>query len=378
MTKATPTRTPSIPGGFKVFVDTETPNLRVYRAGQTFPISARPCVGNYNAVRCARFNPSVEVPYLPKPPNANDMYRQLSLEADRKISPAKNKAYKKFVSRVQNEVSAMLLVDLGESKKSYAMISARLKQLRDAYNGLKRGHWKRVASVLQIPPSTVNRKYGGRRLQYGRTSFKQSLANQWLELRFGWVPLMEDIFNSVEILQAPLDNYRSVAASGREPLDSYSKDLYSLFQTTGYTRVGYRANVRVTNPRLAEANRLGLVNPASVAWELLPFSFVIDWFVDVGSVIGSLTDLAGVEVTDVQLNTKFSAEHLMDIKYPFPDGSFHKCSASYVMEAFSRESASIEPPSLEFTNPVGGKIRSLNQLALLVQTFSKTNPRKLI
>lgn len=38
---------------------------------------------------------------------------------------------------------------------------------------------------------------------------------------------------------------------------------------------------------------LGLTNPASVAWELVPFSFVVDWFAPVGDWLNALDATLG-------------------------------------------------------------------------------------
>lgn len=60
-------------------------------------------------------------------------------------------------------------------------------------------------------------------------------------------------------------------------------------------KVQHIADVRVTNPNLLLASRLGLTNPASIAWELVPFSFVVDWFGTVGEFLASWTDFDGLE-----------------------------------------------------------------------------------
>jgi hypothetical protein len=54
----------------------------------------------------------------------------------------------------------------------------------------------------------------------------------------------------------------------------------------------------VSNPNLYLASQLGFVNPAAIAWELVPFSFVVDWFVNVGEFLNNFTDLWGLTVTD--------------------------------------------------------------------------------
>jgi hypothetical protein len=39
---------------------------------------------------------------------------------------------------------------------------------------------------------------------------------------------------------------------------------------------------------------LGLTNPLNVAWELVPFSFVVDWFIPIGSFFDGLVPPQGV------------------------------------------------------------------------------------
>jgi len=50
-----------------------------------------------------------------------------------------------------------------------------------------------------------------------------------------------------------------------------------------------------------------LTNPALVAWELVPFSFVADWFVPIGSWLTAIAPLIGITPQDV-FRTVFSEE----------------------------------------------------------------------
>ena len=52
-----------------------------------------------------------------------------------------------------------------------------------------------------------------------------------------------------------------------------------------YVRLDYRT----VNPVLAAMQKLGVANPASLAWELLPYSFVVDWFLPIGQYLNSWT-----------------------------------------------------------------------------------------
>jgi hypothetical protein len=52
--------------------------------------------------------------------------------------------------------------------------------------------------------------------------------------------------------------------------------------------------LRVTCTMTAELETLGLLNPLSLAWELLPYSFVIDWFLPIGDYLAATTASAGM------------------------------------------------------------------------------------
>lgn len=380
MTKATPTTAPTGPGKWKVFDNIDTPDLVVRREGMTHPASMRPCIGIYSAYRLGRFNYVVESSWIPRPWNANNMPAGLMNPSSNDFVRARNKAYSAFVDKVHGEAAAMIAVDLGESHKSFNMIASRAKQLRDAIKALKQGNFVRLRRTLMIPPEMVSVKglvMNKKRLMYNkRRTFKESLADQWLEFHFGWRPLVEDIFNAAKALTVPLDNYRSVLGSGKveyhEPIG-----MAPYVQYKGSLRLGYRANVRVTNPRLVDASRLGLLNPASIAWELAPFSFVADWAVNIGQMIGSLTDLAGVEISDTQETTKQTCE--MSFLIEASRGEVKaKSSATYNLDSFQRNIVAVPAPNFAFSNVVGGKTRSLTQLALLSQAFSKISTRRII
>jgi hypothetical protein len=54
--------------------------------------------------------------------------------------------------------------------------------------------------------------------------------------------------------------------------------------------------LEVVNPNLHTIQQMGLTNPLVVAWELIPFSFVADWFIQVGDYLTALTALQGLTV----------------------------------------------------------------------------------
>ena len=87
--------------------------------------------------------------------------------------------------------------------------------------------------------------------------------------------------------------------------------------------VGIRGNTRVTNQNAYLANRVGMINPATVAWELVPFSFAIDWFLPVTSFLDSYTDQVGWSVDRLHISMKDECDNSWVIQNPWdtPDVS---------------------------------------------------------
>lgn len=46
------------------------------------------------------------------------------------------------------------------------------------------------------------------------------------------------------------------------------------------------------------ATQYGIANPALVLWEMVPFSFAVDWFLDIGGYLESLGALNGLVIDD--------------------------------------------------------------------------------
>jgi hypothetical protein len=61
----------------------------------------------------------------------------------------------------------------------------------------------------------------------------------------------------------------------------------------GIHRCKVRLDYELDNPALVQASAVGLTNPLEVAWEVVPFSFVVDWFYPVGDYLSSLDAAVG-------------------------------------------------------------------------------------
>lgn len=197
--------------------------------------------------------------------------------------PVQQVAFGRFRDKVQEE--AMLAVNIAERKQAFAMIANRCKTLVSSVSLLRKGKWRKAVRVLGINETRP------------RKLLPKDPAKLWLEWHFGWSPLISDIHSAVEILQKEFKP-RKVRVARRGTGHAQAVSKYVNVQTDWRIHVLLQAHVHVKNENLFLANQLGLVNPASVAWELIPFSFLVDWFIPVGEFLSSFTDFCGLELTD--------------------------------------------------------------------------------
>lgn len=123
-------------------------------------------------------------------------------------------------------------------------------------------------------------------------------GNNYLEFHFGWEPLMKDIEASVDLFTNPLRVPYGNRVIGRGSY-AYTQPRTAI-NWTSYTFVSHvaiRATVKLDNLNAYRLEQLGLLNPAVLAWEVIPFSFVVDWFVNIGDFLSSFTDFIGLSLT---------------------------------------------------------------------------------
>lgn len=277
-------------GPFTRVVDTKFPggsNLRSFWCTRTWYRSKtkrhkRPNPFTMITAKCTYNSPN----YTPDVPNS--WYGQAASGGNPQLDAiANNTARSRWIGKVRDSQAASLAVTLAEWQQSERMIVTRAGQLLSGIRAAKRGDVKGLEKALGI-----------KRKQRNRRASARDASGLWLEYHFGWEPLIGDIHNAVKVL-ASNPPAQTVRATGRYHYKAKEGSLtnYTWWRDVNYlTRTLIQGDVFVSNPNLALANQLGLVNPATVAWELVPFSFVVDWFIPVGKFLDSFSDLLGYRV----------------------------------------------------------------------------------
>lgn len=270
------------------------------------------------------------------------------------------------------------LVFLGELRPTLAMIKKKARVLTQDVSKTK---------------ENLRRFFGN---SPKRRSVKHA-ADAWLEYSFGWLPLMMDIRNAVANLQ-PEPEYRVIVGTGEDTsggtpifLGTGSSDPYNylrsdVFQTDKtVSRVKCAAEVSMSLLGLTEKQGLYFRDGADSwgvtlrdfipsAWELLPYSFLIDYFTNVGDIVAApwvqrnaITWQYQTSVATRTLN--FSIRNLVSKRDAFMwyvDVNASPGSIRYGTKTIKREPIVSVIPPFYLQYPEMGNLRWANMLALWI------------
>lgn len=122
----------------------------------------------------------------------------------------------------------------------------------------------------------------------------KDVADAWLEVTYGWKPLLSSIYGVADqLLNKTMSSASVVKTSFRDlaspisrkasfSIGDYQCSVPSVFNQTSEYRcqIGMSFLTREGGPSSSKWTSL---NPISIGYELMPYSFVLDWFYDVGS-----------------------------------------------------------------------------------------------
>lgn len=229
----------------------------------------------------------------------------------RDIGPSADEQFN--TTRVRNRLAEKLhdkafnSIDLGsalfaEGKESLAMMASAADHLIRGFRHFKRGEFRKVGRLMRAHPEWS-----------ARTLHKEAGA-KWLSYNFGWAPLVQSFadFHSVMHQEAFSGEAHATVRGNYLYKDPPSGYVYTIREFSGRWSVTGRVKYKVTNPNLLLASRLGLTNPAQWLWEATPFSWVVDYMVNVGSVLDSFDNWAGVEITDSSETWYVNESHMTE------------------------------------------------------------------
>lgn len=246
------------------------------------------------------------------------------------VQPVEADATDRCLSKAR-DMRVNVPVFFAEGKKSVDLLYGSAQTLAKAYGAFRKGRFKQAAKALGIKKPT------------------RTAAGHWLAYQYGWKPIVSDAVGAATMLYDWLERREErtmvLKSSGKIPSFSFKKLspewLYLgphpqlvgwIMIYTAERTIKSRAGLRLTPSwSVARAqSQLGMT-PSDIlntAWELTPFSFVFDWFVDIGGWLEQQSALQGFSVLDGFITTETTYKGLA-LEWPY--GSMYSQPDSQIL-----------------------------------------------
>jgi hypothetical protein len=237
----------------------------------------------------------------------------------------------------------------------------------------------------------------------------KAISQTWLESSFGWRPFINDLEDAAsaynELCNKEALRYKKIRAVGKaDPIYLPSLSAYGpVNYPSGSNSVEQRSR-KVTDECICvirgevkaqaatttmDKLRIFGLQPSEfipTVWELLPWSFLVDYFTNIGDILeNAVTDTSNVawlemstikkRVTDTLIVPDNSAmRSTQGSKYIYSRGNRSTCHAERRLVTRTG-TVNLSIPPLMFELP-GSSIKQLNMVALFTQATSELHPQK--
>lgn len=252
-----------------------------------------------------------------------------------------------------------LLTAFGERKKSIAMIQKRVGQAVPLITNYKKESQRLERKIRKA----VNAPKKVKRLL-------KLLSDLRLEFSFGWSPIASDLYKLGNEIMPPIF-FADVSASYVEEQSIKTTPFGYTGGYSGMVKLKAFCQVSMSDPFASSASQIGLTDPLDTAWELVPWSFAVDWIWPLGDYLSQINMFSGLKVVSSSLTIRQTGDG--NLTYTSP-GPANGASSELKLKHYRR--SSLPSPSLPrfVDSPFGSLSRTFNQLALLGQLAGKTRP----
>lgn len=189
-------------------------------------------------------------------------------------------------------------IAVAEGRKTIALVLDTTRKLALSFRAARRGDYS--AAVRHLGAEPRSKKFSSK-----------DLSARVLEIQYGWRPLLSDVKAAAEAFAFHTQSEpKTTIRQGLKYEAPLMGDQYmSFWGFDENKRMVYAQIIAELTQPLSAVRRLGLEDPLSVAWEVMPWSFVFDWFIPIGKYLESLNVLNGVEgrfLISVKMELKLS------------------------------------------------------------------------
>lgn len=200
----------------------------------------------------------------------------------------------KLISKLVDDIrghdfnAAVAAAEFGQTK---GLILNTLSGLRGIVQGT------RARNIAMVTRAFAAMTSGKKLTTIAKSTVKAGdISGTVLATYYGWIPLFQDIYEAMRAYETRTAGPRSIRygvgiTGPKEFRTIVNPGIYGASNPANKVFWRGHRSVRLEVEFLEElslARSLGLYNPASVLWEKLPWSFVFDWFIPIGSYLDAL------------------------------------------------------------------------------------------
>ncbi len=283
-------------------------------------------------------------------------------------------------SYLEGRAVSRALLKLKHQQVNLAVAFAERKQTIDMF----KHNARKIAKQVNIYKGKYPRNWAQVLKGNGKNS-----PNSWLELQYGWKPLISDLTGACMALSEAYSGgfnpylakvsgvagqnftngpYRKVCSSPTKGFDVTDKGNHICRVVLYY---------KLRNPTLAAFSSLGLTNPFELAWEKMKYSFVVDWFLPVGNWLSTLDADFGWDfhsgtvskMSSLETHSKWRSIGLPPgvIRLDYSGSTYSAAGFNMTRGVYATAPWGGIP---RFKNPLSG-LHVANAVALLAQSFRK-------
>jgi hypothetical protein len=243
-----------------------------------------------------------------------------SLPASELVNVAGHKATNQLYEKLADE-QVHIGNMIAERAQTYEMLTSSVARLR---------------SFLQSPRRTVVNF-----ITSGYKNISKQVSDDFIQYCFGVEPLVSDVYTLANKLAESMSDLKKSdmvkVRSGGSADDSFEYTSEGAFWVDHHSvkvevRCRFMCEYRIDGVFLASLKNYGLVNPASVLWEVMPWSFVIDWFLPIGKFISSISAENGLEFSTGTRSTLIRTTKTVVRKYRYYDDLYVNYGKEWVGE----------------------------------------------
>lgn len=157
---------------------------------------------------------------------------------------------------------------------------------------------------------------------------QKKTSSDFLMFQFGLRPLLSDVYAVAQELDQDVQDDTTTLrfkASSHSTRDHQYTDELLIRQVHTFVKVSYALEFEVENKSLKTLSEYGLTNPLPIAWEMMKWSFVWDWFLPIGAWLRDVSSpratvfVRGTKTTTTRVIITSKATWLQSVApyYPF-------------------------------------------------------------